>query len=375
MHYAFSIEILGIFMKKMFAPIAAIILCGSLQPSLADDICKEYPHWDCNDPQLALIDNVVKSHLDSTGRGHGIAAFDWDGTLYEEHIPNPDLTGDFRSGQSIWHIWAADHIASYPYLFPAFKTSDNHAENIKTQDSYLEGKFKQVTGPGSSNPLSPTAYDKFSQIGTMENGMSLQELQDGIHGYVKDFSPKTYAFTKVLDIVQRFQNKGYVVWIITGSNPYVLANIINDTDGVNSASLNYNLLPGCKNAADNYPQFLKTCTIAGNSAKVDAKTKRFTSVYDNRFLSTQLNAGEMSIVDGYGKQLVLQQLRDQSNLPIVLYAGNSNGDTFAMQNTLDKQPDAMGVFVQPTRSKSTDFLNIFYSASCTGRCIDIENTN
>ncbi len=370
---------------KLISSLVAYVSCFiSLStfalPSAVQSICDTYPHWNCNDPQqLAMMqkfETFISSHSHGTAHGYGIAAFDWDGTLYDEHIPNPDQKDDARSGQSLWHIWGADHLGSYPYLFPNFNTGIDQADNIKRQDSYLEGRTAQHTDPNTKVPLLPSGYDKFSQIAVMENGMTLAQMQSGIHGFLNDYSPQNYAFFKMLDVVQRFQDTGFVVWIVSGSNPYFLANVLTDASGVDAAPLGYHLFQGCKDAADNYPAFLTTCPIAGNGAKLVVDTSganHFTGVYDDRFVKNAIGPQDRNIVDAYGKQLALQQLAQQMNLPVVFYAGNSDGDYYAMNYTLNTTPDSMGIFVQPTLSKSTKFLDLLNSPACAGRCIDVES--
>lgn len=340
-------------------------------------LCQWYPHWNCHDPAqvqvLTQIETFITKHS-INNKGVGIAAFDWDGTLYDEHIPNPNVSGDNRSGQSIWHIWGANHLNQFPYLFPSFKTNTlaEQANDILRKDAYLEGRTFQPINPSETDPLLPSGYDKFSQIATFESGMTLQQMRNGLQGYLANVTPKQYAFTRLLDIMQRMQDKGFVIWIVSGSNPYYLANLFSVQNGLNN-KLGYHLLPGCMDTI-NAVTFEKNCHIAGNAAKIKKSQSvfEFTNVYDDRFVKNAIRPMDREIVDRYGKQLFLQQLSKKLNLPVVFYAGNSDGDTFAMTYTLSRS-DTMGIFVQPTLSKSTSFLQLLNSSVCAGRCIDIEN--
>jgi len=340
-------------------------------------LCRFYPHWNCNIPSELVVVQQIETFINKhsvNGKGKGIVAFDWDGTLYNEHIPNPDQFSDTRSGQSLWHIWGANHLKQYPYLFPAFKADSIKQQSIeiKMHDKYLEGKMFQPVDPNKIDPLTPSGYDKFSQIATFENGMTLRQMQVGMRGYLQDISPKENAFTKILDIAQRMQDKGFVVWVISGSNPYFLANAINGSNGVNKI-FGYHLFLGCDDVAGDPKFFNLRCNLAGNGAKVVRinNVYSFSGIYDDRFVKNAIPSEDRLIIDKYGKQLFLQQLAQKLQLPVIFYAGNSDGDTYAMNYTLNNSTDSMGLFVQPTQS--TTFLQILKSPICNDRCVDVEN--
>ncbi len=372
----------GLISMKKYLAMATTVLALFTSSAFADStVCKFYPHWDCSDPTQLQTLNQLEAFIAAhsvNGKGNGITAFDWDGTLYDEHIPNPNVGGETRSGQSLWHIWGADHLKQYPYLFPAFNSDNNivdQANSILSKDSYVEGKLFQPVSPTETNPLSPSGYDKFSQIATFENGMTLQQMRDGMQAYLGDVKPTQYAFTRMLDIMQRMQDKGFVVYLVSGSSPYYLANLFSGPNGLNN-TLGYTLLPGCADTTSDPQTFDSNCPIAGNGAKVrtlNATNYGFTGVYDDRFVRDSIRPVDRVIVDRYGKQLFLQQLAKSRNLPVVFYAGNSDGDTYAMTYTLNNSKDSMGIFVQPTLSKSTTFLQLLHSSLCDGRCVDVEN--
>jgi len=344
----------------------------------AENVCKLYPHWDCSkSDQLTILnkfENFIAKHPQK-----GLVAFDWDGTLYDEHIPLPGKSEETRSCQSVWHYWAANHLSKYPYLFPSFKTGkgnpNEQANNIKRQDDYIEGQVFQPASPTDNTwKFSPMGYDKVVQIASFEAGMSLNQMRFGITQYLKDYSPTRYGFTKMLDLVQRFSDTGFTVWIVTGSNPYYLGNLITAPSGVN-ASLNYHIMTACIPDQKNFSNFSNNCFISGNGAKIwqdKNGTYKFSSVYDDRFLKEEINENQRSAVSNYGKELVLRQLIKRFNKPLVFYAGNSDGDYYAMKFLLSQAPDTMGVFVQPDLSHSTKFKDLLFSKACKDRCIDME---
>jgi len=369
--------------KILLLSFMAFICVSYSQLGFALQDCKYYQqrfykHWNCDVPeQKALImqlETLVNNHPEK-----GIVAFDWDGTLYDEHIQNPAPilpTDKMRGGQSLWHIWGALNLNKYPFVFPLFASSCSKEEekaDIIKQDAYLEGKLFQLLD-SNPTPLLPKAYDKFTQIAKFEAGMTLKQMQVGMNGFLTSYPPKKYAFKKMFDIVQRFQDGGFVVWIVSGSNPYYMSNTMVSKNGINK-TMNYHLYPHC----DPAHRLTDSCYIAGNGARVNALWNIFTTVYDDRFVRSQLATGQVSIIDGYGKQLVLQDLlRRFPGMRVLLYAGNSDGDSCAMQYTLhDKSSaqDPIGLFIQPNLSKSTKFLDIYNNCKSTGRCFDIETPN
>lgn len=296
----------------------------------ADLDCTQYPHWDCNNPALQRIDNFIKTYKDT---GY-VAAMDWDGTLYSETITikQGDIhAGTTRSGQSVWHLWAAQR--SY---FPAFNTKDgDRVGNIVRWDDYLEGKTN----------VSSSSYSKFSQIATFEMGMTPQEMHSGVQEYLNVYPTGDYAYLKMMDVLQQFVNNGFQVWIITGSNPYFIVSLLNHID----QTLGYNLLTaGC----DPGNPDLEQCRIVGNAAK-QSPDGRFTMVYDDRFVRISDSNNpfflERNIIDGVGKAVAIRHyMEPKAGQPVVFYAGNSGGDYEAIQYILSqKDLDTLVVAVNP----------------------------
>lgn len=345
-----------------------------------NNLCAYYPHWNCAiSTQAKIISAIEKFIVEHPHKG--IVAFDWDGTLYDEHIPNPDNPRDDRAGQPIWHIWGANHLATYRYLFPAFKNGngsiDEQAQAIKRQDDYVEAKLFQPLNAEKSQLLSPVYYDKFVQISRFEVGMSLPQMNYAVNKYLKDYSPKDYAFKKMLDIVQRLNDVGFTTWIITGSNVYFLANVLNAQYGLNNI-LGYHLFSSCRPRPENLSKFYQNCFIAGNAAKLlkipHTNQYIFSMVYDDRFLNKELKNNEVASVDGYGKALVLKQLSQRFNQPVVLYAGNSDGDYEAIKYVLSGADNSVGMFVD-VKSKSVGLISLLQSSRCKNKdsCIEVKD--
>lgn len=340
------------------------------KPAEIENICANYPHWNCKNPDennlLTRIEDLIKKYPQGA-----IVAFDWDGTLYSERIPNPDNKRDKRAGESSWHIWGANHLNQYDFLFPTFKTDDNiiakQAYNIKIQDYYLEGNLIEPGPDKNKIPLTTQGYTKYSQIAKFESGMTPAELQIGINQFLHDYPPQKYAFLKMLDIMQRFANTGFKVWIITGSNQYYVANVINDQNGIN-ATLGYNLFIDCLPNQE----LSSKCYIAGNSAKIATDTGKFTNVYEDKFVNKMLKANERIAIDAYGKQLALEQIAFNEKYPVIFYAGNSDGDYYGMNYTLSNSDDAIGIFVNPPTKKESTMKQLLDSETCAGRCFAVK---
>ena len=384
---------------KLFVALFFLILCSWTGASVAGpSYCQYYPHWkNCAiSPQLKKLERFIQKYQSTADRY--TVAFDWDGTLYNEHVPvNENGKRVVRSGQSVWHLWGAEQLlkpshADIAFLFPSFKqyksdgkTIDYQAwhDAIDAQDDYVEGQFQQLIetdkGALQKTPLPQGIYDKFSQIATFEEGMTLADLQRGVSRYLQDFPAKDNAFLKVMDIFQRLQKVGFHVWIITGSNPYFVANVMN----AGPASVNHikglHLMPHCQRLLAHKdgitPQsFFQNCKIAGNAAQWEGGRSRFARAYDARNFST-LPKGYRMAVDHYGKWFAAQHVVQTERRPMVLYVGNSNGDYSLMKrvlaNAFNAPQGTFGVFVQP--AAGSDFHHLLQQNCQLQQCIVIDN--
>ena len=166
--------------------------------------------------------------------------------------------------------------------------------------------------------------------------------------------------------MQRLQDASFNIWVVTGSNPYFVATLIHRLD----TKMGYHIMPQCSNYVDgilnhtttfNSDTFFNQCHIAGNADIVSA-SNTITAVYDNRNNPVPKlgNHLDFAIVDHFGKSLAAQHII-KSTGPIVLYAGNSNGDYSLMTELLNHQTGesskVLGIFVQPNGDRLTSLLN------------------
>ncbi len=297
-----------------------------------------YPHWNLNDANackvLTQVDKLIKKYA---GKGY-LATFDWDGTIFSENIDfskygvkAPD------AGEVGWHIWAAYHLNDplYPNLLPTFQTKDGQAKaEILEFVTYLDGRSNVI----------PTGYNKFSQEATIETGMTVRQLDKGLSGFLAEYQPKNYAFYPMLDVMQHMVDRGFKVWIITGSNPYILAPIIQNIE----KNLYYKTGKHYKFYLAPNPYNIATGHIVGNAAKLKADGT-FSRVYDDRFLKAR--EPDLYIVDEKGKALAIQDYVEKVDPePVVFCAGNSGGDVEMIKYVLGKPgqyPNHMCLAVNP----------------------------
>ena len=291
-------------LTKFFYFLIGTILTFSLYAT-----CPDYPHWKTCTPTLVHIDDYLVNHSPLVTHHRQVAAFDWDGTLFSEQIalhdlpqPYTQLNGITFAGQPAWMIFSA----IYHHGFPAFKANYPALVN---QVLYTENKtLVPVDG-----------YSKYSQAAKYTVGMTPGSLRRSVDRFLQAYPAENNAFFRVLDILQRAHQLGYQTWIITGSNPYYVAEVIRHLQR------HYHLNLGVLNA--NPP------TIAGNMARLSAQGK-FTLVYDDHFTKNAYQPTvhyNRDIVDGHGKTLVIQNtIEPHEKAHVALYVGNSGGDYDAM---------------------------------------------
>ena len=381
----------------------ALVSANSWAGPLVTNCHQYYPHW-CSKPGQAMPQQLqaIESFLSSHKPADGPMAFDWDGTLYNEKIP-VTVNGQHMklAGQPAWFIWGAQQVANHEQgLFPAFKqvTAEGAvdykawAHAITDQTLYLEGQFKSLTD-SAAHGLQATAlpqgvYDKFAQTAVFEAGMTFKGMQNSIGAFLKTAPTSKYEFEKMMDIVHRVGALGYSVWIITGSNPYYVANLIDSIDANND--LGYTIFPGCYNymqgvkdgSSELSPEaFFTHCKIAGNASTWPGKNQPFSNEYDARNVAvgTDLKSDCQQYakskqcklaVDRFGKLLAAQHIASlEHGKPIILYAGNSDGDYSLMNHVLASQKH-FGIFVRPDYgNKSGALYQLFDGPRCsTKRC-------
>lgn len=311
------------FLLSLFASAAL----AHSNPSLC---AQHYPHWRCSDPkQLKLLKKINHFVVEHAHQGF-IAAFDWDGTLYNERIAmkSGPLKGMRFSGQAAWIAWSASQLKQHPNWFPLWQThSPDNGIALINQDLYTEGH--------TSAKLND--YSKFVQIAQYPAGMAPATLGKSIQAFLKQYPAKDYAFLPMFDVLQRMHQLGYQLWIITGSNPYFVANVLKHIEDTvpykGNQPYSFGILS--KNINGTYPG-----RIAGNATRLNQQGL-FTLVYNNQFVqSPTLHNTPLAryVVDQAGKALAMQNfIQPRSHAPVILYAGNSGGD-YQAANYLLHQP-------------------------------------
>lgn len=398
-------------MKKIFAVFPVVLCLVALSASAetkAPDYCQYYPHWSncATSTDLKKLEVFIDKYQADASKYS--VAFDWDGTLYNEKIPVKENGKTLkRSGQSVWHIWGANqiiskHDAAVNQLFPSFKQMNaddktiNYqawADNIKYLDNYAEGLFKTYgedrAGVARETKVPDDVYDKFSAIASFEVGMTFGQMREYLGQYLADYSAKQNAFLKMFDVMHRLSSAGFHVWIITGSNPYFVANVLTDgKDSVNGIKdLGYTLLPSCQEYMDKSDQdlaeltpeqFFTACPIAGNANVWPGGDAKIVRRYDARNFN---HADDyVMAIDRYGKWLTAQHIVDTTKHPLIFYAGNSDGDYNLMKQILANKFKAphgtFGVFVQPNLHDGGRLLTYLYQHRCTKeQCIKVSKPN
>lgn len=343
-------------MKKAFIAVGLSLVSTF---SIAAIHCENYPHWrNCKtkpSAQLNAINTYISAHAPNKTGHPAIAAFDWDGTLYDEQLPQvapepKNIVGEKFAGQASWMLYSATRFKSHPRWFPTFHTGygDNGETDFINANLYTEGRTttytQDITGKKSQIPTPQGVYSKFVQTAAYTTGMSPKDIDTSANAYMAAYPTQQWAYLPMLDIVQHMHNLGYTIWIITGSIPYFVASEINNIQ--NNPAITYNgkpynlgILPsGVFNPSN-------PGHIAGNEQKLSSAGK-FTQAYDNKFLVTPnsksiLFTGPRLAVDHEGKAAVinnyLQNLRDKNGKKesVIFYAGNSGGDFNAASYVLN----------------------------------------
>ncbi len=278
-----------------------------------------YPHWNFNNKldyqKLVRIDNFINANKN---KGN-VAAFDWDGTLYSEQIPLKNSKPvSLYPGDLLCFSWAANHLSSLSSSnpFPMLNTEDNqYAKNILHRVDYFFGRTHTTV----------QGYNLFSQLAVFEAGMTPKDFDMMVTSCLKVYPTTDYAFLPMLDVMQHMVDSGFKVWIVTAGNPYYVAialkNIENTMHYTSNKNYNFNLT--------SLPYDSVRSQIIGNMAKL-LKNGRFSTVYDGRFVHNLQN--RLFVVDGKGKQVAIQNYIEHiTTSPTVFYAGNSDGDYWAMK--------------------------------------------
>jgi hypothetical protein len=301
----------------------------------------DYPHWDFNN--WATYRKLVKinTFIEVNKNKGKIAVFDWDGTLYNENIPVKEMGEEKFAGQPAYYIWGAYNTKEFSFpVFPMFITKDgDYLNNVINFDKYLEGRTN----------IHPDQYSKFTQTAMFTAGMSTQNMSESVSKYLDVYSPKKYAFLPMLDVLQKMINSGFKVWIITGSNQYfvaVMLDYIEKNIDYDKEKYDFNL---CE-----VPYNAKTGKIAGNGLKL-MKNDIFSVVYDNIYVKGP--GKELYIVDDEGKVIAGTGIEKKEDSTIAFVAGNSGGDYYIMKHVVAK-PDTLAIAVE-ARGKLPEVVKQF----------------
>ncbi|HEY9072297.1 MAG TPA: HAD family hydrolase [Candidatus Ozemobacteraceae bacterium] len=299
-------------------------------------LAASYPHWGTGRiAELVRIDRFIERHA---GRG-AVAVFDFDGTIISEEWP--EAGGTLRSGQSAWRIWCARHLNEVPFVFPRLDLgfgSEDHRDAILRLDAILEGQTR----------VEAAGWLKFTGLTSFEAGMTPEEMRRAVDAFLAHQPPAGKVFFPMLDIMQRMIDRGWHVWIVSGSSPYfitaVLANVARTCEYTPGRRYDFRGIltgPWKPCSADN-PDGAR---LLGNTSKLDA-AGRFSQVYDEAF--TRNPAREPFVLEKEGKRVALEfWIEPAEGKRAVFCAGNSDGDAALMEFVFGRMPDTLGLFINP----------------------------
>ena len=289
-----------------------LFFCAAFSWSAIDKAL--YPHWKLDDPAIISFLEKLETFIAHHAHKQQVVVFDWDGTVYNEKIPVKEYNNAVRSGQSAWHLWAGANLKKYSFLFPLFrlKDYDESKKYLFYHDDFLEEK----------NTEKPLDYAKFSQIACIEAGMSVPEMEKGIRMFLKepDYAVRNHVFIPLFDVLQRFADNGFIIYFISGSNPYyikvVLETIQKDIPYTNTRKYSLGVI-------EHTPY-----RLLGNCARL-GKNNRFTLIYDDTYVKHQ--AQESYVVNKEGKAIAIERyLEGALKLPKPIFAAGNSGSDNAM---------------------------------------------
>ncbi|HOY68290.1 MAG TPA: HAD family hydrolase [Candidatus Ozemobacteraceae bacterium] len=321
--------LLVLFLLAGFVPVSAL-------ERVSARLAASYPHWGSGRiAELVLIDRFIERHA---GRG-AVAVFDFDGTIISEEWP--EAGGTRRSGQSAWRIWCARHLNEVPFVFPRLDLgfgSENHRDTILRLDAILEGQTR----------VEAAGWLKFTGLTSFEAGMTPDDVRRAVEAFLSEQPPAGKVFFPMLDIMQRMIDRGWHVWIVSGSSPHfitaVLEHVARTCEYTPGRRYDFRgILAGAWNPCTaGTPAGAR---LLGNTSKLDA-TGRFSLVYDDAF--TQNPANEPFVLEKEGKRIALESWIEPAERKRAMFcAGNSDGDAVLMEFITGRASDTLGLFVNP----------------------------
>lgn len=319
----------------LFAFVSGLVPAHALN-RISPRLSHAYPHWgNTRFADLVRIDRFIERHAGK----NAIAVFDFDGTIISEEWP---AIGDtLRSGQSAWRIWCAHHLSELPFVFPRLdigRGAEDHRDNILRLDDVLEGQTN----------VEASGWLKFTALTQFEAGMTPVELRGAVEAFLAKDPPAGRVFFPMLDIMQHMIDRGWRVWIISGSSPHFITAVLEDlsrtceyTPG-RRYDFNGLLVDSWKPRSPESPDGAR---LLGNTSKLDA-SGRFSQVYDDSF--TRAAPREKYVLEKTGKRIALETwVEPAEGGRAVFCAGNSDGDAVLMESILGSASDTLGLLVNP----------------------------
>ncbi|MEI6057087.1 MAG: hypothetical protein WCR55_13650, partial [Lentisphaerota bacterium] len=267
-----------------------------------------------------------------------LSVFDWDGTLFCEHIPVKEMDNVEYAGQPAFYLWGAFNADKFTdfKLFPMFNTKNaNFRKDVIQRTQSQESKLfdgMQNTAVPPTMPSTPypvyngDSYSKFTNTAIFTTGMTPAQLKQAQQEFFKEYDPTDFVFYPMLDVLQKMCDSGFNVWIITGSSQYFVGNALDylQKNAVYKNGRNYNFSRILITPDGNYDA--STSHIAGNGLKL-LENGTFSAVYDDRFLSNDLinKAGLLYIIDKQGKFVAVNNIEAKGS-KCAFVAGNTDGD-------------------------------------------------
>jgi hypothetical protein len=162
------------------------------------------------------------------------------------------------------------------------------------------------------------------------------------------YRPRDLFFLPMLDVLQRAIDLRFRVYILSGSNPYLInAFLRRITEEMEYQPGRRYDFAGLVKASYSpvSPDNPAGSRILGNMARL-TDTGTFSQVYDDRFCFDP--QGRMYVIEGEGKRVALENyIEPLEKAPAVFFAGNSDNDYVVTKTILDRRPGNLGVMVNP----------------------------
>lgn len=357
-------------MKKIL--IILVIMTTSAVLFAIKPIQANYPHWDLNSKsQYAQAEKIETLIDNSKTLSYPIAIFDWDGTLSDEILPNFQITpgevGEAAyalSGLADFFTWSAQNYSTVKgVVYPTWRDTTVDLVSGSSNVSWQQGVYNMTQMLEGHTNVMTDGYENFV-LNSMVfvSGMDVNTYNQLISNFANtaEFSSSNTMFLRQLDVLQRLKNSGIHCFIVTGSSPYFVAELLSIIE--KNPALSYGKVPYNFHSGDNMtivPNDISKSFVIGNGSVVVNKSGKeiFTNRYNNFWTQSDSGSSAFYIVDGYGKQIVAQNIEKVHNGKLVFVAGNSNGDYFDMSYMLSSTPFGLGMVVNARGDKLVKLVN------------------